>query len=88
LVAVTVCPRLLVSPSAVSGGYGRQWQFVPRGTESPSATMDHVCGEPDADAVARARGGVGDVAQPATMQPSMSGPASALPRRRVPISRV
>jgi hypothetical protein len=39
---------LAMSPSALSGGYGVQWQCVPRGTESPSATMDHVFGAPDA----------------------------------------
>jgi hypothetical protein len=31
-----------MSPSALNGGYGVQSQFVPRGTESPSATTDHV----------------------------------------------
>jgi hypothetical protein len=31
-----------MSPSALSGGYGVQSQLVPRGTESPSATIDHV----------------------------------------------
>jgi hypothetical protein len=42
LLAVTACPLLVDSPLAVSGGYGVQWQFVPRGTESPRATIDHV----------------------------------------------
>jgi hypothetical protein len=39
----------------VSGGYGRHRQFVPRGTESPNATTDHVLGAPYAvveDAIA------------------------------------
>jgi hypothetical protein len=48
LVAVTVWPLLAVSPSALSGGYGRQSQLVPRGTESPNATIDHVRGAVDA----------------------------------------
>jgi hypothetical protein len=42
LVAVTFCPVLVESPLAVRGGYGVQSQLVPRGTESPSATIDHV----------------------------------------------
>jgi hypothetical protein len=37
-----------VSPSAVRCGYGLQSQFAPSGTESPSATRDHVRGTPDA----------------------------------------
>jgi hypothetical protein len=41
LLAVTLWPVLLVSPLAVSSGYGVQLQFVPRGTESPNATIDH-----------------------------------------------
>jgi hypothetical protein len=41
LLAVTFWPVLLVSPPAVSSGYGVQLQFVPRGTESPNATIDH-----------------------------------------------
>jgi len=44
LVAVTVSPVLAVSPSALSDGYALQSQLVPRGTESPSATIDHVRG--------------------------------------------
>ena len=41
-VAVTACPLVAASPSALSGGYGLQSQFAPRGTESPRATIDHV----------------------------------------------
>jgi hypothetical protein len=41
LLAVTFCPVLVVSPLAVSSGYGVQLQLVPRGTESPNATIDH-----------------------------------------------
>src|SRR5262249_35081665 len=40
-VAVTAWPLLAASPSALSGGYGLQSQFAPRGTESPRATIDH-----------------------------------------------
>lgn len=35
-------PLVVVRPSAVRGGYGRQSQLVPRGTESPSATIDQL----------------------------------------------
>jgi hypothetical protein len=42
LVAITFCPLVVDSPLAVSGGYGVQLQLVPRGTESPSATIDQV----------------------------------------------
>jgi hypothetical protein len=48
LLAVTVWPLLAASPSALSGGYGLQSQLVPRGTESPNATIDHVRGAVDA----------------------------------------
>jgi hypothetical protein len=50
-VAVNSCPVLVVSPLAVSGGYGVQLQFVPRGTESPRATIDHVLAVLDVVAV-------------------------------------
>src|SRR5438270_8111979 len=42
LAAETACPALAVIRLAVSCGYGVQAQFVPWGTESPSATID--CG--------------------------------------------
>src|SRR5690349_14177784 len=46
-VAVIVSPALAVRSFAVSGGYGVQSQFVPRGTESPSATIDDIFGAAD-----------------------------------------
>ena len=45
-------PLLAVRPVAVNGGYGVQLQLVPRGTESPSATIDHVRGALAAPAAA------------------------------------
>jgi hypothetical protein len=65
---------LVVSPSAVSGGYGVQSQFVPRGTESPSATTDD-----DAE---------DEVPQPVAAQPSATRAANAHTDRRAPIPRV
>jgi hypothetical protein len=76
-----------VSPSAVRGGYGVQWQLVPRGTESPSATKDDVSGAvavvveeplPEDDR---------DDEQPLAMQHSATRPASAHPSRRMPIAQ-
>jgi len=53
-VAVTDLPLLAARSSAVSGGYGLQSQFVPRGTESPRATIDHVLGALDVVAAEQA----------------------------------
>jgi hypothetical protein len=76
-----------MSPFAVRGGYGVQWQLVSRGTESPSATRDGVSGavavvvdepSPEADR---------DDEQPLAKQHSATRAASAHPSRRVPIER-
>jgi len=72
-----------MSPSALSGGYGVQSQFVPRGTESPSATTDHV-----RDFVVEDEADSEDRPQPAATAVSTTTPATARPRRRVLTPRV
>jgi hypothetical protein len=72
----------------VSGGYGVQSQFVPCGTESPSATTDHRrwCDEPP-DTLAVEVVDV-DAEQPVRRQPSPARmTTTAVGTPRVPISR-
>jgi hypothetical protein len=75
-----------MSPSALSGGYGVQSQFVPRGTESPSATTDHV--RDALDVVVEDEADPEDRPQPAVTVVSTTTPATARPRRRALTPRV
>jgi hypothetical protein len=69
LLAVTFCPLPDARPLAVSSGYGVQLQLVPRGTESPNATIDHARDAPvaveEGDVVEDAAAEEGVVADPA-----------------------
>jgi hypothetical protein len=91
LVAVTALLLDAISASALSRGYGLQSQFVPRGTESPSATIDHAR---DAEAlpvetavaatavpVEDADPSVDDRPQPLEAHASTTSPTTARPRR-------
>jgi hypothetical protein len=63
-----------------------QSQLVPRGTESPSATIESICGVSVVVAVTSDRDD--DVEQPAAAQPSAISPASAQHSRRDPMPQV
>jgi hypothetical protein len=85
-VAVTVCPVFVASPSAVSGGYGRQSQFVPRGTESPNATIDHDA--PDVPVEEDGFERRDDAEQAVVAQVSATRAKTTQPSRRLPMPEV
>ncbi len=72
----------------MSGGYGLQSQLVPRGTESPSATMDDVRGAADVLVEDDVFDSGDDVEQEVAIQVRAIRPMTAQPSRRLPISRV
>ena len=74
---------LVLKPSAVSAGYGRQSLFGPCGTESPSATIDHIRGAVvvPAPLVEDAVDPLDDLPHPAKAHTSTASPTTPQPTR-------